>query len=81
MMGGLGMGFIWIVLVALFLVVILLAIGDRGKHNLKGQNESSEQPVLDFLKMQYARGEIDREKFIKKSKPFCNKNVLRKEMA
>ena len=66
MMGGFGMGLMWIILVALLLVVVLLAIGDRGQHKIESENESSGQSALDILKMQYARGEIDREKFIKK---------------
>lgn len=57
MMGGFGMGFMWIFLVFILAIAILLVKGHLG------QGESTADSTLNVLKMRYARGEIDQEEF------------------
>jgi putative membrane protein len=66
MMGGFGMGFMWIILIIIVIAVILLAKG----YFSPGKKESGlpEESALDVLKKRYARGEISKEKFEEKKR-------------
>jgi putative membrane protein len=66
MMGGFGMGFMWIILIAIIVAVILLAKGyfSPGKEESEAIGESA----LDVLNKRYARGEINKEEFEEKKR-------------
>jgi putative membrane protein len=55
---GWGMVLVWLIPVLLIALVILKLIGDR--------NEKPERTSLDILEARYARGEIDRDEFLKR---------------
>jgi putative membrane protein len=66
MMGGFGMGFMWIILVVIVIVVILLGKGYLSPS--KKESEIAGESALDVLKKRYARGEISKEEFEEKKK-------------
>jgi putative membrane protein len=66
MMGGFGMGFMWIILVVIFIAVILLAKGSLSP--VKKEGEPAGESALDVLKKRYARGEISKEEFEEKKR-------------
>lgn len=55
---GVGMILVWLIPILLIALVIRNAIGDR--------NGKPERTSLDILEARYARGEIDREEFLKR---------------
>ena len=57
---GMGWGMILVWLVPVLLVALVILYGMRGRN---GKREPS---ALDILKARYARGEIDREEFLKR---------------
>jgi putative membrane protein len=63
MMGGFGMGFMWIVIIV---AVILLAKGYFSP--TKKVSESTGESALDVLKKRYATGEINKEEFEEKKR-------------
>jgi putative membrane protein len=67
MMGGFGMGFMWIILIVIIVAVIFLA---KGYFNpAKEERESKvESAALDVLNKRYAKGEIDKKEFEQKKK-------------
>ena len=66
MMGGFGMGFMWIIWIVIIIAVILLAKGYLSPAK-KGSEPTGESSV-DVLKKRYARGEINREEFEEKKR-------------
>jgi putative membrane protein len=66
MMGGFGMGCMWIILIVIVVAVILLATGYVSRTKKAG--ESTEESALDVLKKRYARGEISKEEFEEKQR-------------
>jgi putative membrane protein len=66
MMGGFGMGFMWIIWIAIIVAVILLAKGyfSSGKEESEAIGESA----VDVLNKRYARGEISKEEFEEKKR-------------
>ena len=58
-----GMGGGWMILIWLFpAVLVALAI----RHGVRDRDGKPERAALDILEGQYARGEIDREEFLKR---------------
>lgn len=57
---GMGWGMILVWLVPVLLVALVILYGIRGR------NGKPEPSALDILKARYARGEIDREEFLKR---------------
>lgn len=55
------MGFMWIILIAIVVAVILLAKGYFSPG--KKVSGPAGEPAVDVLKKRYARGEISREEF------------------
>lgn len=74
MMGwGYGMGWFWIILMALFWVavivgIIFLIMWLFVSIGAKGHGTTSEDSPLEILKRRYARGEINKEEFEAKKK-------------
>jgi putative membrane protein len=66
MMGGFGMGFMWIILIVIVIAVILLAKGYLSP--AKKESEPAGESALDVLKKRYARGDIGKEEFEEKKK-------------
>jgi putative membrane protein len=66
MMGGFGMGFMWIILAIVIIAVILLTKGYLSP--VKKESMPAEQSALDVLKRRYARGEISKEEFEEKKR-------------
>jgi putative membrane protein len=66
MMGGFGMGFMWIILIIVIIALIVLAKGYFSP--AKREGESTEETALDLLKKRYARGEISKEEFEEKNR-------------
>jgi len=66
MMGGFGMGFMWIILIIIIIAVILLAKGYFSP--AKRESEPKVESALDVLKERYARGEISKEEFEEKKR-------------
>jgi putative membrane protein len=65
MMGGFGMGFMWIFGVAIIVIGFALAWSYYGRGK---RNENSVPSALDVLKQRYARGEINKEEYEEKRK-------------
>jgi putative membrane protein len=66
MMGyGYGGGFMWLIIAVLVGVAIYFLL-QRSKS--KGSDGSDFQTPLDILKKRYAKGEIDKEEFVRKKK-------------
>jgi putative membrane protein len=65
MMGGFGMGFMWIFWVVIIGVIVALAWSYLGR---KKGSEYSGRSALDMLKERYAKGEISREEYEEKKK-------------
>jgi putative membrane protein len=62
-LGWLGMAFFWLVLVLLVLAAVKYLMGNRRSN----APDSERKPdALAILEERYARGEIDREEFLKK---------------
>lgn len=57
---GMGWGMILVWLVPILLVALVIFYGIRGR------NGKPERTALDILEARYARGEIDREAFLKR---------------
>jgi putative membrane protein len=66
MMGSFGMGFMWIILIAIVVAVILLAKGYFSP--AKEESEAIGESAVDVLNKRYARGEISKEEFEEKKK-------------
>ena len=66
MMGGFGMGFMWIIWIVIIVAVILLAKGYLSP--AKKESEPKLESALDVLKKRYARGEISKEEFEEKKR-------------
>lgn len=62
-LGWLGMAFFWLVLVLLVLAAVKYLIGNRRSNAPDGERKPD---ALAILEERYARGEIDREEFLKK---------------
>lgn len=58
---GMGWGMILVWVVPILLVALVMLYGIRGR------NGKPERTALDILEARYARGEIDREEFLKQS--------------
>lgn len=65
-MGVFSMGSMWIIWAIILVAVILLAKGHFGKGKAEPEAESSAESALEVLKMQYARGAIDKQEFDEK---------------
>jgi putative membrane protein len=75
MMGGFGMGFMWIVLIIVVVVaVILLTKGYLRPGKINGV--SSGETALEILKKRYARGEIDKPEFEEKKKGLLQREEI-----
>ena len=61
--GWLGMAFFWLVLVLLVLAMVKYLKGNRRSNAPDGERKPD---ALVLLEERYARGEIDREEFLKK---------------
>jgi len=66
MMGGFGMGFMWIILIIIIVAVILVAKGYVSP--AKKEGESPRESALDVLQKRYARGEMSKQEFEKKKR-------------
>ena len=66
MMGGFGMGGVWIILIIIIIAVILLAKGYLSPAKKEGKPKL--ESALDVLEKRYARGEISKEEFEEKKK-------------
>ena len=66
MMGGFGMGSMWIIWIIIIIAVILLA--KRYFSQTQKESEPTSESALDLLKKRYARGEIGREEFEEKKR-------------
>jgi putative membrane protein len=66
MMGGFGMGFMWIIWIVVIIGIILLAKGYFSP--AKKDSETTGESALDLLKKRYARGEISKEEFEEKKR-------------
>jgi len=66
MMGGFGMGFMWIILAIVIIAVILLAKGYFTP--AKKESGAIGESALDLLKKRYAQGEISKEEFEEKKR-------------
>jgi putative membrane protein len=66
MMGGFGMGFMWIIWVVVIIAIILLAKGYFSP--AKKESEPIGESALNLLKKRYAQGEISREEFEEKKR-------------
>jgi putative membrane protein len=78
MMGGFGMGFMWIVLIIVVVVaVILLTKGYLRPGNIN--SVSSGETALEILKNRYARGEIDKQEFEEKKKGLVHREEISTE--
>ncbi len=62
-LGWLGMAFFWLVLVLLVLAMVKYLKGNRRSNAPDGERKPD---ALAILEERYARGEIDREEFLKK---------------
>lgn len=62
-LGWLGMAFFWLVLVLLVLAAVKYLMGNRRSNAPDGERKPD---ALVLLEERYARGEIDREEFLKK---------------
>ncbi|MDZ7584029.1 SHOCT domain-containing protein [Thiobacillus sp.] len=62
-LGWLGMAFFWLVLVLLVLAAVKYLMGNRRSNAPDGERKPD---ALAILEERYARGEIDREEFLKK---------------
>lgn len=62
-LGWLGMAFFWLVLVLLVLAAVKYLMGNRRSNAPDGERKPDS---LVLLEERYARGEIDREEFLKK---------------
>ncbi|MCP5279722.1 MAG: SHOCT domain-containing protein [Thiobacillus sp.] len=56
--GGLGMILVWVVPLILLFLVIRYFLGDKG--------EGRSRSALEILEERYARGEVDREEYLKR---------------
>lgn len=61
MMGGFGMGFMWIILIIVIIAVIVFAKGYFSP--AKKQSGPMGESALEVLKKRYASGEIGKEEF------------------
>jgi putative membrane protein len=66
MMGGFGMGFMWIVWIAIIVAVIVLAKGYFSPAEKTSGSKGGS--AVEVLKKRYARGEINREEFQEKKR-------------
>ena len=66
MMGGFGMGFMWIIWIIIIVAVILLAKGYFSPAKKVG--ESTGESAMNVLEKRYARGEISKEEFEEKKR-------------
>lgn len=57
---GMGWGMIFVWLVPILLIALVILYGTRGR------NEKPERTPLGILEARYARGEIEREEFLKR---------------
>ena len=64
MMGGFGMGSMWIIWIIIVIVAILLAKGYFSPSRKEG--EPTAESALDVLKKRYAKGEIGKREFEEK---------------
>ncbi len=64
MMGGFGMGSMWIIWIIIIIAVILLA--KRYFSQTQKESKPTSESALDVLKKRYARGEIGKEEFEEK---------------
>ncbi|HMN14523.1 MAG TPA: SHOCT domain-containing protein [Bellilinea sp.] len=62
-LGWLGMAFFWLILVLLVLAAVKYLMGNRRSNAPDGERKPD---ALAILEERYARGEIDREEFLKK---------------
>ena len=61
MMGGFGMGSMWIIWIIIIVAVILLAKGYFSP--AKEESEATGESAVDVLRKRYARGEISKVEF------------------
>ena len=66
MMGGFGMGFMWIIWIIIIIAAILLA--KRYFSPTQKESEPTSESALDLLKKRYAKGEIGKEEFEEKKR-------------
>lgn len=57
-LGGIGMILVWVVPLILLFLVIRYFLGDKG--------EGRSRSALEILEERYARGEVDREEYLKR---------------
>jgi putative membrane protein len=60
-MGGLEMGFMWLILIIIIVAAMLLGKGYLNPSKKEG--ELPRETALDILKKRYARGEISKQEF------------------
>ncbi len=60
-MGGLGMIFLWVAVIGVVVLAVWL-LASRGRGAVPGSEESPET----ILKRRYARGEIDRDEYMRR---------------
>ena len=66
MMGGFGIGFMWIIWIVVMIAIILLAKGYFSP--AKKESGAIGESALDLLKKRYAQGEISKEEFEEKKR-------------
>ena len=68
---GWGMGFGWILGLAILVVVIWIIV--KALNQSTSNNQQRDKSALDILKERYAKGEIDKEEFDLKKKDLMEK--------
>jgi putative membrane protein len=68
---GWGMGFGWILGIAIIVLVIWIIV--KALNQSTGNKQLKDNSPLDILKERYARGEIDKEEFDQKKKDLMEK--------
>jgi putative membrane protein len=69
MSGGFGMGFMGIIWVVIFIVIVWWGWSYlKGKGKEAGQPKDSADSALDILRQRYAKGEISKEEFEEKKR-------------
>ena len=68
---GWGMGFGWILGLAILVVVIWIIV--KALNQSTSNNQQRDKSALDILKERYAKGEIDKEEFEQKKQDLMDK--------
>lgn len=66
--GGWGMGFFWLVILALIVWAIVAFTRSNRSRNEPRLDAPRRSSGLDILEERYARGELDREEYLQKKK-------------